>query len=179
MNPISHFKMPFVLFIVCLVLIAGCNTSPDSGSAGTMAVAAKYTGPTNKDVYEVFNTGNFAKLDSIIAKDGIDHTSMGDIHGLDSIKASIKGFREAFPDIKMEAMEEAIQGDMIFTRCHFTGTNTGMMNGMPATNKKVDMIGVDVVKVKDGKLYEHWGYNDNLEFFKQLGINPMAPAPKK
>jgi steroid delta-isomerase-like uncharacterized protein len=174
MNPFINRKMLAALFVVC---ITACNNQPNT-AASTVA-EPKYSGPTNKDVYAVFNSGDWSKLDSLVAKDGVDHTPMGDVRGLDSLKASFKEMKLAFPDLKFEAMEEAIQGDMIFTRYHFTATNTGPFNGMPATNKKIDMIGVDVAKVKDGKLYEHWDYSDNLQFFKQLGIDPLAKPSKK
>lgn len=139
----------------------------------------KTTGPGNKDMYEVINTGNWSKVDSLIGKDAIDHTPMGDIIGSDSIKAMLMQIKSAFPDIHIELLDEASHGDLLFSRYRYTATNTGMWNGMPPTNKKVVMTGVDVVKRKDGKLHEHWDYSDNAEFMKQLGIDPAAKPGKK
>jgi steroid delta-isomerase-like uncharacterized protein len=168
----------FLVWIIAVCFVA-CNNETKTAADSAAVVEKKPVGPGNKDVYEVINTGNWSKLDSLIAKDGIDHTPMGDLHGLDSIKSMLMQIRNAYPDIKIEAIDEAAQGDLIFTRYRYTGTNTGAMNGMPATNKKVTMTGIDVVKLKDGKLYEHWDYSDNLEYFKQLGVDPLAPPPKK
>ena len=169
------------ILAACLIVCSiACNSHSDtSATTATIPAEQKYSGPTNKDVYDAINNSNWTKLDSLISKDAVDHSPMGVINSLDSIKAMLKEFKAGFPDLKMEAMDEAIAGDIIFTRYHWTGTNTGMMNGMPGTNKKVEVTGVDLSRTKDGKLVEHWDYSDNLSFYKQLGVDPLAPPPSK
>jgi len=65
-----------------------------------------------------------------------------------------------------------ISGDTLFAYYTFTGTNSGMMMGMPPTNKSVSVNGVDIVVFKDGKAVEHWEVSDNLGMMKQLGMMP-------
>ncbi|MFM6954456.1 MAG: ester cyclase, partial [Sphingobacteriaceae bacterium] len=54
----------------------------------------------------------------------------------------------------------------------FTGTHTGVFFGIPATNKKVDVIGCTIAKIVNGKITEEQDFFDNLEFFQQLGLIP-------
>jgi hypothetical protein len=43
--------------------------------------------------------------------------------------------------------------------------------GMPATNKKIDIMGIDYVSFNsDGKVSEHWGYSDDMMMMQQLGL---------
>ncbi|MDR3711849.1 MAG: ester cyclase [Puia sp.] len=168
-------------FLIIVVFLSSCK-NPDAKPAAAdqpAATAPKPAGPTNKDIYKVFNTGNDKGLDTLVAKDAIDHSPFGTSYGLDSLKLNVAASRAAFPDLKIEALEEIVQGDMIMTRFRFTGTNTGPMNGKPATGRKIDVTGVDVTRTKDGKLYEHWDYTDYMTFFKQLGIDPLAPVSDK
>jgi predicted ester cyclase len=44
--------------------------------------------------------------------------------------------------------------------------------GMPATGKKIEVKGLDIVKFVNGKAVEHWGLNDDLTMLQQLGVIP-------
>jgi predicted ester cyclase len=54
----------------------------------------------------------------------------------------------------------------------FTGTHTGVFFGIPATGKKVDLIGCTITKMVNGKITEENDFFDNLEFLQQLGLMP-------
>ena len=51
--------------------------------------------------------------------------------------------------------------------------------GMPATNKKIDVEGVDIIRFKNGKAVEHWGVYDNMKMMQQLGMMPPPPLPSQ
>ncbi|HTD64844.1 MAG TPA: ester cyclase, partial [Verrucomicrobiae bacterium] len=53
-----------------------------------------------------------------------------------------------------------------------TGTNTGELNGMPATGKKSSTVGVMTTKFDDGKVVEAWSIFDTFGLMQQLGIIP-------
>ena len=52
---------------------------------------------------------------------------------------------------------------------------------MPATNKKMEIHGVDMVRIKDGKATDHWGYSEENKMAQQMGWAPSmdgaAPPP--
>ena len=53
-----------------------------------------------------------------------------------------------------------------------TGTNTGQGNGLLATGKKVEMRGITVWRIVDGKIREEWSAFDKLRMMQQLGLIP-------
>jgi hypothetical protein len=64
--------------------------------------------------------------------------------------------------------------DTTFVVTHYTmtGTNTGSIMGMPATGKKFNIHGVDIVRFVNGKCVEHWGYDEEMKMMQQLGMMP-------
>jgi steroid delta-isomerase-like uncharacterized protein len=127
---------------------------------------------------EVLNAHSTAMLDSFCTVDFTDHNpDPGHTgKGMDDLKASFADFITAFPDIHVATNFIIAQGDTVVSHVTMSGTNSGMMSGMPATNKKFSMDGVDVVIIKDGKAVERWGFFDNMKMMKDLGMMPEAGA---
>jgi len=126
-------------------------------------------------IFEAFNTGNTDSLGNYVDQDVIDHamdTMVTKKQGLEGLKDVVMVYRTSFPDLKINAKIMAAAGDTLLTYYTFTGTNSGIMMGMPATNKSVSVNGVDIVVFKDGKAVEHWEVSDNLGMMKQLGMMP-------
>ncbi|OGU70759.1 MAG: hypothetical protein A2V93_07680 [Ignavibacteria bacterium RBG_16_34_14] len=126
-------------------------------------------------IYEAFETGNTDSLDNYIAEDAMDHaldTMITKKQGLAGIKDLFRAHHTSFPDTKITVNAIGTSGDTLLAYYTFTGTNSGMMMGMPATNKSVKVDGVDIVVFKDGKAVEHWEVTDQLGMMKQLGIMP-------
>lgn len=123
----------------------------------------------------MFENGDWAGIEKICSPDFRDHSPMADPNApfnRDTLMTYLKATKAAFPDMKIEWLHAAGSGDMVFVHYHFTGTNTGAFMGMPATNKKVDYMGVDLLKIKDGVAVEHWDYADNVTYMKQMGMMP-------
>jgi len=88
--------------------------------------------------------------------------------------AYLFGFMNAFPDSRVVIDDMIAEGDQVVTKKTFTGTHTGDFAGIPATGKKVTLQFVDIMRVRDGKIVEHWNCIDQLSFMQQLGV---IPAP--
>lgn len=127
-----------------------------------------------KSFYPLFEKGDWAAIEKLVAPDLKDHSPMMTTENFnrDSLMKYLKMNKDAFPDLKFEILHAAADGDIVFVHYHVTGTNTGPMMGMPATNKKVDYMGVDLVRVKDSVATEHWDYGDNVTYMKQMGMLP-------
>ena len=54
-------------------------------------------------------------------------------------------------------------------RIRSTGTNDGPMWGRPPTGRPIDITVIDVMRVVDGRMVEHWGVADRLAVLKQIG----------
>ena len=66
--------------------------------------------------------------------------------------------------------------DMVIAHYTMTGMNSGPMGEMPATNKSVNVNGVDIVRFENGKAVEHWGYWEEMKMMQQLGMMPEMGA---
>jgi predicted SnoaL-like aldol condensation-catalyzing enzyme len=127
-------------------------------------------------VYRAFETGNVNNLDSFIDKDIVDHSGEnGEMKGIDSMKKMITDMHTHMNDIKIESIANATDGDYNFDLNRMTGTTNSPYMGFPA-NYKFDMMGVDVVKVKNGKAVEHWGYADPNQVVKMMQAMGSMPG---
>lgn len=93
--------------------------------------------------------------------------------------AEAKGWRKAFPDLKMNVDLILAEKDMVAVRWTATGNNTGSGNGLPATGKFVKVSGQATFRFVDGKIAEEWASGDTIGIMKQLGLLPRASGPTR
>ncbi len=66
--------------------------------------------------------------------------------------------RAAFPDMTFTVNLLIEQDDLIVSNWTVQGTHTGApFNGVPATGKPVNINGTAILRMRDGKIVEHWG----------------------
>ena len=131
---------------------------------------------------EVMNKGNFKVIDELVADNFVEHYLPDPSMPANKagVAQSIGMFRTAFPDLQVTIEDFAAKGDKVWIYSTTRGTNTGAMMGMPATGKKVEVKGFDLVRFVNGKAVEHWGLNDDLKMMMQLGMIPEpGQAPKQ
>jgi steroid delta-isomerase-like uncharacterized protein len=122
---------------------------------------------------EVLSQGKYEVIDELVADDFVEHESMpGMPEGKGALQAFTEMFRAAFPDLKVETIATAVDGDEVWIQSAATGTHQGEFNGIPPTGKKISITMFDRVRVRDGKAVEHWGLSDNLAMMTQLGVVP-------
>ena len=83
-------------------------------------------------------------------------------------------FAEAFPDIRLTIQDIFSEGDMVAARVAFRGTHSGEFQGIPPTGKEVAFTSIEVNRVRDGKVEEHWVELDLLGLMQQLGAIPES-----
>jgi steroid delta-isomerase-like uncharacterized protein len=89
--------------------------------------------------------------------------------------AEARGWRKAFPDLKVVVDLIVAEGDLVSVRWTARGTNTGSGNGIPATGKSVQTTGITMFRFVDGAIAEEWTAGNQLGLMRQLGLLP-APA---
>lgn len=125
--------------------------------------------------YDVVMTQHKLEMaEHFIAADAIEHeqSMMTDPkkNTLENFKVMMQSMWKAFPDMKFTAVDTLVDGNRIMVIYRMTGTNTGDFMGMKATNKKIDITGVDIMKIDNGKFVEHWGFMDSMVMMQQLGM---------
>ena len=103
--------------------------------------------------------------------DFVEHQA-GIAPGRDGVKGSIRILRAAFPDLHL-AVEDAIaDGDKVWLRLSATGTHDGPFMGAPGTARPIELTVIDIARLVDGRLVEHWGVADRLSVAQQIGVIP-------
>jgi steroid delta-isomerase-like uncharacterized protein len=124
---------------------------------------------------EVQGNGDFEVFDELFADDFIDRTPQV---GWGSDKAAVRGLyqaiRKAFPDFWPEIHYQWVDGDVVTTRKTYHGTHGGEFFGVAATGRRVSFDCVDVMRVRNGKIVEHWGAANLLSVLAQLDALPQS-----
>src|SRR5882724_137800 len=121
---------------------------------------------------EVWNRGDISVLDEIIDPAYVNHTpsTPGSIPGPDDLKPVVIILRAAFPDLKFTIEDEIYEGDKVVVRCAMQGTHLGHLFGIPATGKFIRVNQIQIDRIVDDKIVEHWRLTDELAMYRQVGI---------
>lgn len=165
--------------LLLLIAIAGLTASCGSKNPGSMRNRNAANRETMQRFYdEVMNAHNPAMIDSFCTADFIDHQADPRYPaGMEGLRAAFTDFFAAYPDLHVKTNFVVAKGDTVFAQFTMTGTNSGSMMGMPATNKQITIDGIDAIILKDGKAIEHWGYQEEGKLMTQLGMMPGSGAP--
>jgi predicted ester cyclase len=116
-------------------------------------------------------------LDELVHPDVLDHSRPpGVAPGIEGIRQQFDGFRAAFPDFRAMILDQVAEGDRVVTRKVFHGTHRGSFQGIEPTGREVEINLIDIVRVADGQIVEHWNCVDRLGLLAQLGALPEVPA---
>lgn len=85
-----------------------------------------------------------------------------------------KAFGAAFPDFKYTIQDAIAEGDMVVQRVTCTGTMKGEMMGTKPSGKSATWSEIHTLRMKDGKIAEHWANVDQMGMLTQLGFGPGA-----
>lgn len=123
---------------------------------------------------EAMGGGNLDLIDELASDDIVDHEEglPGQPGGKEGVKFFVGKMRQAFPDIKVTVDVTLDQGGLAAGRAIMRGTHQGEFMGVPASNKSVEVESIDIIRVEDGKVAEHWGVTDTMSLMQQIGAIP-------
>jgi steroid delta-isomerase-like uncharacterized protein len=171
----SSFKKSFALLfaLAALVVVVAGFTSTGEEEKNVAAMKRFYD--------EVMGKGNLKVIDELVADNFVEHYQPDP--NVPANKAGLHQtmgmFRAGFPDLQVTIEDMIAKGDKVWAYTTMRGTNTGAFMGMPATGKKIEVKGIDIVRFVNGKAVEHWGVNDDLGMMTQLGMIPMPGQEMK
>lgn len=114
-----------------------------------------------------------AVLYELVSEKFVDHNaSPGLPAGRDGVKALFDAFHEAFAGFTGQIDDQVAELDKVVTRKTFRGRHVGHFMDLPPTGKDVRIEVIDIVRVADGKIVEHWNVVDQLGLMRQLGAPP-------
>jgi steroid delta-isomerase-like uncharacterized protein len=120
---------------------------------------------------EVFVGGSFDSWDDLVADDLVDHDPMD---GSPATKAGQRGIAEmvvaTFEDRKIDAEYLEAPDGRIVENWVFTARHTGDGMGMPPSGQEVQIRGIEIWRVADGKIAERWGVIDVSDVLAKAGL---------
>jgi steroid delta-isomerase-like uncharacterized protein len=124
-------------------------------------------------IEEVQNEKRLELFDELNAEDFVNLSAPpGMASDREGGKMFLGGFLSAFPDSRVTIDDMIAEGDRVATKKTFTGTHSAEGIGIPPTGNRVTIQYVDILRLRDGRIIEHWLSMDQLSFMQQLGVIP-------
>ena len=110
-------------------------------------------------------------LGEVYASDVVWHMPDQEVRGIEEAKQFVDMFKSAFPDMHATVEDVVAEGDKVVTRVTLRGTHQGEVEEFgPSTGKQVEIEGITIHRIEDGKIAEEWNSYDNLSMMQQLGL---------
>jgi len=109
---------------------------------------------------EILNKGSAPAIDSLVALDVVFRNPPVVVKGIDDFRKFVAALRTAFPDLHFTLQDELAEGNKVATRWVMRGTQGA---------RKMDVSGMDIFLIENGKIREIWVSMDSLARAQQLG----------
>jgi predicted ester cyclase len=138
-------------------------------TAGNKAVVRRF-------VEEIQNQARVGALDELLSRDFVNHSgTVKDIPGMEGA-TDFEGmleidrmYRRSFPNQRVTILDQAAEGDKVWTYKRFETVHEGKFMGIAPTGKSVRADAIDIMRVVDGMIVEHWALQDVWGLMRQLG----------
>jgi predicted ester cyclase len=168
--------------ILTLALLCFCGLTsaaePAAEGARNLALLKQYG--------ELGRSGEHAKQAAMWAPGAINN---GRAVSIEEIRSQLEDIHRAFPDHRNETVETTVQGDLVIVLQRTSGTHRGqarttvyggMLRGVPATNRRFEVLRAHWWRFQDGKIVWHQVVSDDLSMMRQLGlIRDPGPITEK
>lgn len=123
---------------------------------------------------EIWNQNKINLAEKYVSDKGVEHDPMMDskLTTLENIQNMMKMLHHGFPDLHFQIQDILVDGDKVAVRYRLTGTHKGMFMGIEPTGHTMDIEGMELHRLSNGKFVEHWGYMDSLLLLQQLDLMP-------
>jgi predicted ester cyclase len=116
--------------------------------------------------------GRWNDLDKLL-DDKFTYTGDGFVFNKDEYIGFMQDMKSAFSNLKMEFPNIVVDGDQASIRFISTAVNTGSFMGAPANKRNLEIHGIFIRKVKNGKVMQEWQTTDLLGVMKQIGFGAL------
>jgi predicted ester cyclase len=126
----------------------------------------------------LYNAGDVNACVDLYAEHAVKTTPYGVFAGRNTIRDRLIWDLEAFPDARYSLVSFVEQGDKLADEFTMVGTHRGpftLPNGaqIPPTYRRVEIRGMELARVRDGRIVVDNLYYDNMAVLTQLGLVPL------
>ena len=109
-------------------------------------------------------------FDELIHPDFVDRSlPPGIAEGPEGVRQQFDGLRATFEGFRATIEQQVAEGDLVVTRKTFRGTHVGPFMGVAPTGREVAIGCIDIVRIADDRIVEHWNVVDVFGLLAQLG----------
>lgn len=92
----------------------------------------------------------------------------------ETFEHALAGFNTGFPGYTYEIEDQIAQDNLVFNRLTWRGTHGGEFAGVSATGRPIELTGINLFKIKDGRVVEQRAELDFFGLLQQVGAIPNA-----
>jgi steroid delta-isomerase-like uncharacterized protein len=116
---------------------------------------------------------NLDTIEEIYAPDVVWHEPDQELRGIEEARQFVTTYKTALPDLNVTVEDVIGEGNQAVTRWTVRGTHQGEVEEFgPSTGRQVEIKGITIHRIEDGKIVEEWEGYDNLSILQQLGLAP-------
>ena len=125
---------------------------------------------------ELYAKGDVELADELIHPDFVDHDPAHPDQpgGPESVKQTVRNLHGAFGELRFVIEDEVAEGDKVVQLVTMSGRHTGPLMGSEPTGRAFSVRHINIWRIADGKIADHWGSRDDLGLLGQLGLTPNA-----
>jgi steroid delta-isomerase-like uncharacterized protein len=118
--------------------------------------------------------GDLAAADALLHPEFSLHTPLPTPGpGIEAMNNVITTCRAAFHGLQVTVDDIMAEGEKVTARFTAHGMHKGEFMGLPPTGKAITMTGIEIFRIKEGKIAELWGEANLMGLLQQLGILPV------
>lgn len=145
---------------------------PPKGGNGRTSQALKRNKQVTERIWsELVNGCRLEALAELVSPDFIDHAPLpglpNDVNGL---RQRLQILHRAFPDFHSTILDLVAENDKIVAFVISSGTHQDDFAGVPATGRHFSIQEIQILRIADGKMVEHWQVADLFGMLVQLGL---------
>lgn len=120
---------------------------------------------------QVVSGGDLSRLEAFIAPGYVDHNASSAQIGPSAVRAHVEAVRATLAGFTLGIADLLVCGDKVVTRVEGEGKHSGEWMGIHPTGKVIRVKGINIDRIEDGRIVEHWGEADTLAMLAQMGVN--------
>lgn len=127
--------------------------------------------------FKAFETNDQPALKEVLSPDFVAHHPGNPRPlGREEFLQTIGAYKSAFSDQHYTIKDQIAEGDTVVTRTTWKATHSGEFQGLPPTGKRIEIGGIAIARIEDGKIAERWVMVDQLGMMQQLGLVPSSES---
>ena len=116
-----------------------------------------------------FGNADLYVIDQLVADDYTEH-QFNMRGGKEGLKKAILSLSNAFSNHEYELVNSSVNGNIVWAHYRSSGEHTGLFMGKEPTGNKFNIDVIDIARIENGRLVEHWGVPDRFALLMQLGF---------